>query len=174
MNPSTAVMATSIRRDSINAALARLIARSLERRGESVDLIDLAEYDLPMYHGDLEAADGVPAKARELAARLNDVESLVIVSPEYNGSFPALLKNTVDWLTRADRGVIGHLHIHLASASPGGRGGVRGLAATRAWLESMRATVSDRQLSVPNASLDEDSEIVGSDPIDVDLFLPAA
>jgi NAD(P)H-dependent FMN reductase len=169
----TAVVAASTRRASLNGALARAIADRLQARGERVDLIDLSRFDMPMYHGDLEADEGVPPAATELAERLAGARRLVITSPEYNGSYPALLKNTVDWLTRVDRSVLAHLEIHLAAASPGRMGGTRGLAHLRTWLESMRLSVAEADLSVPHATLDDQGRITADQAIDVDAFLPA-
>jgi len=167
----TAVISASTRDASLNGALARAIAGRLVDRGERVDLIDLTEFEMPMYHGDLEAREGNPPTAVELADRLTKARRLVVTSPEYNGSYPALLKNTVDWLTRVDRAVLRHLDVHLAAASPGRLGGSRGLVHLRAWLESMRLTVADETLSVPGATLDADGNIATADPIDIDAFL---
>ncbi len=133
--PSTRPSSPRARAASLNGTLARTIAERLTDRGERVDLIDLSRFDMPMYHGDLEADEGVPPAATELAERLASARRLVITSPEYNGAYPALLKNTIDWLTRVDRGVLAHLDIHLAAVSPGRMGGTRGLAHLRAWLE---------------------------------------
>jgi NAD(P)H-dependent FMN reductase len=166
-----AVLAASTRRTSLNRALARLIAERLAAADHTVDLIDLSEHPMPMYHGDLEAESGTPAAAVELTERLARADQLVIVSPEYNGSFPALLKNTVDWLTRVDRRVLAHLDIRLAATSPGSLGGSRGLVHLRAWLENMRLRIVLPTLSVPNASLDDESRLVTQDPIDLDAFL---
>ena len=170
--PITVVMAASIRRASVNAALARLIVDALRRRGEHAELIDLADYDMPIYHGDIEAEAGVPDAARELVDRFGAATRLVIVTPEYNGAWPPLLKNTLDWMSRIERGFFRHMTIHLAAASPGGLGGRRVLAILRAWLENMRADVADTTLSVPNASLSNDLELVADGVVDVDTFLP--
>lgn len=167
----TVIVSASTRRSSLNGALARRIAEHLQLDGEPVELIDLTDFDMPMYHGDLEESDGAPPAAVELADRLARAHRLIITSPEYNGSYPALLKNTVDWLTRVDRSVLRHLDVRLASASPGRLGGSRGLAHLESWLTSMRLTVAERTMSVPNASLDPCGRIVAPDPIDVDTFL---
>ena len=95
------VMAASTRMGSINQALARHIAARLDAT-PPVEVVDLREHTLPLYDGDLEARDGVPAAATSLAARIASAEVLVLVSPEYNGTFTPLLKNTVDWVTRVD------------------------------------------------------------------------
>ena len=144
-----AIIAGSTRRASVNSLLAREIAAELERRDRDHLLVDLAEFDMPIYHGDLEEEQGVPAPARRLADVLRDSGGLVVASPEYNGSFSPLLKNTVDWVTRIDMGVLRDTLVGLAAASPGRGGGVRGLARVRTWLENMRLIVAATDLSIP-------------------------
>jgi NAD(P)H-dependent FMN reductase len=165
------VVAASTSTKSINRALARTIHADIGRRNDVVvGLVDLVDYPMPLYQADLELADGVPAAAHELAARVQAAEVLVIVSPEYNRAFPPLLKNTVDWLSRVDRGVLGHLTVLLASATPGPGGGVSVLAMIRQWLTSIRVTVADVVLSVPSAELDPDGNLPGIDPNELARF----
>lgn len=173
MSANVAVIAASTRARSINAALARRIVERLERTDTPVDLIDLRDFEMPIYQGDLEAEHGVPAAARELTVRLQDAAVLVIVSPEYNGAFPPVLKNSLDWVTRVDRGAVAHLTMFLASASPGGLGGARVLALLRMWFESMRITVAATALSVPHASLIDDGDELADDPADLNEFVAA-
>ena len=144
-----AVIAGSTRRASVNSLLAREVANELERRDRDHLVVDLAAYDMPIYHGDLEAEHGVPATAQDLAEILRGSGGLILASPEYNGSFSPLLKNTIDWVTRTDMGVLRDTLVGLAAASPGRGGGVRGLAMVRTWLENMRLLVAAADLSIP-------------------------
>jgi NAD(P)H-dependent FMN reductase len=146
------VTAGSIRRSSFNALLARAIAEELARRGRDHVLVSLADHDMPIYHGDHEAEHGVPETTHELAALLRESGGLVIASPEYNGSFSPLLKNSIDWITRVDMGVLRDTLIGLAGASPGRGGGVRGLEMVRTWFENMRLTVATDHLSIPQVN----------------------
>jgi NAD(P)H-dependent FMN reductase len=146
------VVAGSIRRASFNALLARAVADELSRRDRDHLLVSLAEHEMPIYHGDQEDEHGVPATAHELAALLRDSGGLVIASPEYNGSFSPLLKNSIDWVTRVDMGVLRDTLVGLAAASPGRGGGVRGLAMVRTWFENMRLTVATEDLSIPQVN----------------------
>lgn len=164
------IMAASTRTGSLNRSLAVAISDRLVERGESVSLIDLAKYGMPLYQGDLEAIHGVPTEAAELAAVLSTARSLVLVSPEYNGSFPPLLKNTIDWITRIDTQVIAHLDIRLASASPGKGGGARGLEMIRNWFANMGIQVASHSLSVGRATLGPRGAIE-VDPIRIDTLL---
>jgi NAD(P)H-dependent FMN reductase len=114
--------------------------------------VSLADHDMPIYHGDHEDEYGVPATAHELAALLRYSGGLVIASPEYNGSFSPLLKNSIDWVTRVDMGVLRDMLIGLTGASPGRGGGRRGLAMVRTWFENMRLTMTTDDLSIPQVS----------------------
>ncbi len=135
----------------MNRRLAHDLATRFEATGAVVDLIDLAEYPMPIYHGDDEAADGQPATAEALHGVLAAADGLVIVSPEYNGGPPAMLKNTIDWVTRVDREVFRRLTIGLATTTPGPRGGRQVLAIMRSMLEThMRLDVHGLDLSVPS------------------------
>ena len=62
--------------------------------------VDLKDYPMPLYHGDLEANEGPPQKAAEFKALLSEYQGVFIASPEYNSSVTPLLKNTLDWVTR--------------------------------------------------------------------------
>lgn len=146
------VTAGSIRRASFNSLLARAVAVELGRRDRDHLLVSLGDHVMPIYHGDHEAENGVPATAHELAALLRESGGLVIASPEYNGSFSPLLKNTIDWITRVDMGVLRDTLIGLAGASPGRGGAKRGLAMIRTWFENMRLTVVSDDLSIPQVT----------------------
>lgn len=146
------VTAGSIRRASFNSLLAGAIADELGRQGRDHLSVSLADHDMPIYHGDHEAEYGVPATAHELAALLREAGGLVLASPEYNGSFSPLLKNTIDWVTRVDMGVMRDTFIGLTAASPGRGGARRSLAMVRTWFENMRLTVAIDDLSIPQVN----------------------
>jgi len=149
------VMAGSTRTGSLNQALARQVAAALGAMGGTVDLVDLADHPMPLYDGDLELREGVPISARRLAGHVVAADTVVIVSPEYNGAFTPLLKNTVDWLTRVDSSILAHARVLLASASPGRGGGATGLQLLRTWLSSMGLEVAAETLSIGRARLGE-------------------
>ena len=111
---------------------------------------------MPLYQGDLEAREGMPPQARRLKALLADHHALLLVSPENNASVPALLKNTLDWLSRPDGGQNGLVAFQgkvalLMAASPGSLGGLRGLAHLRQILQALSVLVLTEQLAVPRA-----------------------
>ncbi|MEZ5738674.1 MAG: NAD(P)H-dependent oxidoreductase [Burkholderiaceae bacterium] len=138
-------MAASLRRASLNKKLARACAVSAELLGAHARVVDLRDYPMPLYDGDIEAADGVPATAALLAGQVIEADALIIASPEYNGGPPAVLKNSLDWMTRlgkadgepAGRTVLALKPTLLVSASPGALGGLRGSIVARLMLSQM-------------------------------------
>jgi NAD(P)H-dependent FMN reductase len=154
--PKVLVFAGSARRDSLNKKLARIAHSAVLAAGGESTLIDLDDYPIPLYHGDLEAREGVPENARKLKALFKQHDALFIVSPENNASVPAPLKNTLDWISRDDRGESGLAPYKgkvaaIAAASPGGYGGLRGLVHLRQVLQTLSVLVLSEQLALAHA-----------------------
>jgi chromate reductase, NAD(P)H dehydrogenase (quinone) len=156
MNNEILVFAGSARRDSLNRRLAAAAAGALNAAGAGATLLELADYPLPLYHGDLEAAEGLPDNARSLKEIFIAHRAFVIVSPEYNSSLPALLKNTIDWVSRPLPEQSGYLPfagkpVALLSASPGMLGGMRALRHLREVLTELQMIVLPKQVSLSAA-----------------------
>ncbi len=169
-SPRILVFAGSARRTSFNKRLARLAAERLEAHGGRPTLVDLADYPMPLYDGDLEEARGLPEATLALRERLAEHQGLLIASPEYNGFITPLLKNTLDWLTRPHRGDSGLALFQgrlaaVVAASPGGLGGLRSLALIRQLLGNIGVTVLPDQLAVARAgdAFDADGRLVDDD-----------
>jgi NAD(P)H-dependent FMN reductase len=149
------VFAGSARRGSFNKALARLAAEHCRRLGAETDFIDLADFPMPLYDGDLEADSGPPENAFRLQDLIARQDGLLIVSPEYNNSLPALLKNTLDWVSRTPRvrgtNPFAGKVAGLASASPGSLGGMRGLDHVRRVLDTLGMLVLPGVVAIPHA-----------------------
>ena len=155
--PRILVFAGSSREASFNKRLARLAAERIEAHGGRPTFIDLHDYPMPLYNGDLETAQGLPESAVALRGVLAEHQGLMIASPEYNGFITPLLKNTIDWLTRPHDGESGLALFQgrlaaVVSASPGGLGGIRSLALIRQLLGNIGVTVLPDQLAVARAS----------------------
>lgn len=149
-------IAGSTRSGSLNRMLLAEVVRALEPTGAAVTEAALEDFPMPLYQGDLEAREGIPPQARRLKALLADHHALLLVSPENNASVPAVLKNTLDWLSRPDGGQNGLVAFQgkvalLMSASPGSLGGLRGLAHLRQILQALSVLVLTEQLAVPRA-----------------------
>ncbi|GHC37843.1 NADPH-dependent FMN reductase [Aidingimonas halophila] len=155
--PQLLCFAGSARRQSFNKRLAHLAASRLEAHGADVTLIDLADYPMPLYDGDLEAEQGVPEPGQRLKALFRDSDGFLIAAPEYNSSLAPLLKNTLDWISRREtaeepplaafRGKVAG----LCATSPGGFGGLRGLVPLRMMLGNIGVHVLPQQLAVAHA-----------------------
>lgn len=149
--------AGSARRDSFNKKLIRIAAEGARAGGAEVTLLDLADYPMPIYDGDLEASEGLPANAVKLRQLFGAHDGLLIASPEYNSSVSALLKNTIDWVSRPAKDEPGLKYITgkcagLLAASPGALGGLRGLVHVRAILGNIGVTVIPQQYALNGAA----------------------
>ncbi|MDA8127468.1 MAG: NAD(P)H-dependent oxidoreductase [Betaproteobacteria bacterium] len=161
--PKILAFSGSTRRDSWNRKLIQSAADAARAAGGDVSLIDLADYPLPLYDGDLEERDGVPDNAQRLKALFKEHDALLIASPEYNSSMPPLLKNTIDWVSREWQGESGLVPYHgkvaaIASASPGTFGGMRMLPHLRQILNALGVLVLPGQFSLPHAETAFDAE----------------
>jgi chromate reductase, NAD(P)H dehydrogenase (quinone) len=155
-------MSGSLRADSLNSRLASLAASVFETNGATVDRASLHEFAVPLYDGDLEQADGIPAGAAAFRERLEACDGFVLASPEYNGSMPGVVKNLVDWTSRFRPQPFIERHCLLMSASPSMVGGNRGLWALRVPLEHLGTRVYPDMFSLAKAhdALDADGVFV--------------
>ncbi len=150
--------AGSTRQGSYNKKLARLAQHIASANGIEGVFVDLTDYPMPLYNGDLEAEQGPPLKAAEFKALLTEYQGVFIASPEYNSSVTPLLKSTLDWVTRVrGKGETG-LEVYrsrvfaISGASPGNYGAMRSLLHLRQILEvGIGATVIPQQLALPRA-----------------------
>ena len=143
--------AASLRGDSLNSRLLKLATDAVEAGGGTVDLASMREFDAPSYDGDLEASDGLPPGAVAFRDRLEAANAFIIASPEYNGSMPGVLKNAIDWVSRARPQPFNERHALLLSASPSMVGGNRGLWSLRVPLEHLGARVYPDMFSLAQA-----------------------
>ncbi|NEU99030.1 NADPH-dependent FMN reductase [Bradyrhizobium uaiense] len=148
------VIPGSLRSGSLNAKLAAVLAHELAQSGADVSRISLGDFPLPIYDGDLQAKSGVPQHAVNLKRMIGAHHGVLIVTPEYNSSVPALVKNTIDWVSRVQdaheaRGQVFHDRAFAMAAASGNRlGGTRALAALRLILTACHATVIPNQLAL--------------------------
>lgn len=146
--------AGSTRTDSINKKLVKAAVKGAEKAGADVTYIELRDYPLPLYDGDLEAGEGYPENASKLKKLFQEADGLLISSPEYNSAYSAVLKNTIDWISRPsadDEGnppAIAGKKVSLMATSPGALGGLRGLFALRDLLMNMGVHVNPNMRAV--------------------------
>ena len=156
MTPKILAFSGSARSDSTNKKLANSAAEAARAAGAEVTLIDLRDFPMPLYDGDLETNHGLPEHANRLKSLIRAHDGLLISCPEYNSSITPLLKNTIDWTSRPAPGETGPACLDgkvaaILSASPGALGGLRGLVHVRAILGNMGVLVLPTQVAVGQA-----------------------
>ena len=112
---------------SINKALATFAASLVE--SAKVTVLDLNDYQVPLFSEDCEKTVGQPSSAKQFLADLSHADALVISFAEHNGHYPAAFKNLFDWATRINREVYQHKPAVYLATSPGPGGGASVLAA---------------------------------------------
>lgn len=152
--PKILAFAGSTRTGSYNKQLVRVAAEAAREAGAEVTVIDLRDLALPLFDEDLEAAQGLPEHAKDLKAMMKAADGFLIASPEYNSSVTAVLKNAIDWASRAESDDEPPLSSFrgkaaaLISASPGALGGLRGLVHLRAILGNIGVLVLPDQFAL--------------------------
>ncbi len=149
--PSIVIVPGSRRTGSLNVALGHRVAGVGREFGWTTTVVDMDDYSMPLYDGDVEDEAGVPDGARRLHDLLVEADLVVFVSPEYNGGPTPLLKNAIDWVTRVSKRPLEGKPVGLMSATPGSGGGAVGLGVMTAIMRSLRVDLFDRTLSVGNA-----------------------
>lgn len=166
MKPKILAFAGSTRRGSFNKKLIKIVAEQAKEAGADVTLIDLKDYPMPLYDGDLEKENGIPENGRKLMDLLIEHDGIMIASPEYNSSISGVLKNSLDWASRPVQGMtplkaFDNKVACLFSASTGALGGLRGLVHLRSMLSNIKVIVLPAQVSIPKAAeaFDEDGNL---------------
>ncbi len=177
MNPSASspkllVFAGSTRLDSYNRKLARAAATLARVSGAEVTLLELSDLDIPMYNADLEDR-GTPLDVIRLKELMHNHSAWIICSPEYNGSYTALLKNTIDWASSpvkndlvwkdGFRSFTGKV-VGVLSASPGAMGGLRSQSHLVPLLFNLRCWVAPRSFALGNAgaAFDDQGQLINA------------
>jgi NAD(P)H-dependent FMN reductase len=154
--PRILAFAGSARRESFNRTLIKIAVAAAEAAGAKVTHIELADFPLPLFNQDLEAEQGLPAKAVELKKLFLENDGLLMSCPEYNSSITPLWKNTIDWVSRqapGERALAAYKGkvATIMSASPGRLGGLRGLVHVRSILGNIGVVVLPDQVAVSEA-----------------------
>ena len=130
-----------------NMQLAHNIQEVITELKAQSEIINLVALNLPMYTSIHEDEKGIPSEVIDLTKHLQTFDALIIVSPEYNGSMPPVLNNTIAWVSRVGddfRAIFNQKFIALASHSGGG--GMRGNDAVRAMFSYIGANVLSREI----------------------------
>ena len=106
---------------SINKKLATFAANQLDNA--EIQILDLNDFEMPIYSMDREEASGVPELAVTFKSHLKGADGIIISFAEHNGAYAAAFKNIYDWVSRIDNDVWMSKPLFLMATSPGGRGG---------------------------------------------------
>jgi len=164
------IFAGSTRKNSFNRKLAHFAAELARAAGAEVTHLELADFDIPMYNADAEAI-ATPPDVIRLKQVMYEHPAWIICTPEYNASYPALLKNTLDWVSspvkgdpvwnddfRATRNKV----VGMLSASPGGLGGLRSQSHLAPLLFNLHCWVAPKTFALGRAgdAFDEHGALV--------------
>jgi len=150
------VFSGSTREDSANKKLVKEAARLATQMGAKVAIIDLKDFPMPFYDRDIEEKNGQPTNASRLREMMIRSDAMIIATPEYNASVSGILKNTLDWVSRNEKGqpsrdAFKGKRIAIMSAAPGNGGAERALNHLRSIIEDIGGTVVGTQVSVPDS-----------------------
>ena len=119
-------------------------------------VINLNDFELPFYNGDIEEEIGLPENAKKFKEILNHMDGLVISCPEYNGGISAVMKNFIDWVSRKGDDTEAKLAFkekiaYIACATTSQGGGKRGLNVLRMILGNVGVKVATSQFGLATA-----------------------
>lgn len=163
--------AGSARKDSLNKRLAKAaMNKAIEFEAEGT-FVDLKDFPMPIYCGDIEQQDGVPDTTKQLAEIVSAHDGVFIAAPEYNSTITPLLKNTLDWVSRLKTGGGDGVppstpwqgrYFSIGATSQGAMGGMRGLQTlSQTLINGFQVHVSPKTVAVPKGSdvLTEDGQV---------------
>lgn len=144
MSTKFLVFAASHRPESYNRKLAKTAAHYASACGAEIDFAEFSEFDMPLYNDTQVRSKSIPTSAQSFLERLKKADGLMIASPEYNWSFPANLKNIIDWTSILDISSLNNKTALLLCASPSTRGGILGLEHLRSPLSAIKLQVNNK------------------------------
>lgn len=147
-SPKIGFLCGSLRTGSTNKTLEKALIKRFRASGAKTSSIDLAAYDLPLYHGDLPTPVGV----KKLIRKMKSFDGIVITTPEYNGSLPPVLKNAIDWTSTVETGHIKGPIYGIASCTPGPMSGIMVMRQVQYILTRLGAEVIPFQVGCGHSS----------------------
>jgi chromate reductase len=149
----------SLRKASTNTLLMRNAAAIF-----NADTFVEGDINLPLYNGDLEAAEGVPASVQKLADQIAAADAVIIATPEYNKALSGSLKNALDWVSRTKGAPWSGKPVAIMSAAAGRAGGERSQFSLRHAMTAFRPDIlQGPEISLANSSneFDENGNLTG-------------
>jgi chromate reductase len=130
MSKTILAFGASNSRQSINKRFAYHTAQQIE--GAALNLLDLNDFEMPIYSIDREKEDGIPELAHQFKKHIATADAIIISFAEHNSSYTAAYKNIYDWISRIEKDIWQNKPMLLLSTAPGGHGGKTVLAAALA------------------------------------------
>ncbi len=144
--PMIRIISSSVRQDRRSHRLALFFRTYLrENNLTACEILDLQDFDFPIFEERLQYQKKQVPQAREFAAKIKEADGLIIVTPEYNGAPPASLKNAIDLLTEEWR----HKSIAICTVSAGAFGGSQALLMLQFSLWKLGAVIVPAFFPVP-------------------------
>lgn len=116
------VFAATNSRQSINKALAthasELLVSEINKEAQ-IEVLDLNDFEMPIYSVDREEATGIPEQAHQFYNKITEADAIIVSFAEHNGGYTAAFKNVFDWSSRIDQGVYQNKAMALLATSPG-------------------------------------------------------
>lgn len=147
-SPKIGFLCGSLRTGSTNKILEKALIKRFKAAGAKTSSIDLSAFDLPLYHGDLPT----PAGVKKLIRKMKSFDGIVIITPEYNGGLPPVLKNAIDWTSTIETGHIKGPVYGIASCTPGPMSGIMVMRQVQYILTRLGAEVIPCQVGCGNSS----------------------
>ena len=159
--PRIVLLSASVRTGRKSHRTALFLQRFIqERQFGEVDVIDLSTYDFPVFHERLKNLEPKPPDAVEFAQRIISADGVIIVTPEYNGGYPAALKNVVDLLYDEWH----RKPVAICTNSDGSFGGMQVITSLQFTLWKMRAWTVPALLPIPKVGTAFDENAVPAEP----------
>jgi len=148
--------------NSINKKLASYAAKQI--KDVEIRLLDLNEFEMPIFSVDTEANSGIPDLAVSFKKHISETDGIIISFAEHNGSYTAAFKNILDWFSRVDQERFENKPVFIMGTSPGGRGAASVMAAAKGYLPFMKANIV-AEFSLPKFSenFDDDQGLTNSE-----------
>lgn len=141
------IISGSPRHESITIRVAQFLKKYLTEKypQHQYDFVAMNEYNLPFVEKVWSTANDAPAEFKLLAEKIFSTDAFVLVSPEYNGSYSASMKNLLDHFPKQARKSFG-----IVTASPGGMGGIRAAQQMQNMICGLFGIPSPAMLIVPS------------------------
>jgi len=152
-----AAICGSLRRESYNMMILKIVAEKLKALGHEVEIIDINNFNVTLFNQDDEKANGMPDSIKKMKAIIHNAQAILVATPEYNTSVSGVLKNAIDWASRSitpDEGTYASFMgkpAGMIAASVGKLGGHRALLHLRHILSALGCNVMAKQVGVPEA-----------------------